>query len=182
MNDTRRLIEQVGERAPFPDDAFERMLRRRDRKQRNQRIAAAGVGDRRVRRRDRVRARRKPMEHRRYARSPSPQPHRERSPSGSTSTGYHRSHNLVTVNGVPIEGTMTNGPQHVYRYRWDPVVVVPAGASIVVEETGVARRDHRMDQRRWAARISAPVRARPGRRHSIDAHRTWQLHGGDPCT
>jgi TolB protein len=44
MNDTGRLIERVGERAPFPNDAFERMLRRRDRKQRNQRLAAAGVG------------------------------------------------------------------------------------------------------------------------------------------
>ena len=44
MNDTGRLIEQVSEHAPFPNDAFERMLRRRDRKQRNQRLAAAGVG------------------------------------------------------------------------------------------------------------------------------------------
>ena len=44
MNDTRRLIERVGERAPFPEDAFGRMLRRRDRKRRNQRLAAAGVG------------------------------------------------------------------------------------------------------------------------------------------
>jgi hypothetical protein len=44
MNDTGRLIEQVGEHAPFPNDAFERMLRRRDRKQRNRRLAAAGVG------------------------------------------------------------------------------------------------------------------------------------------
>jgi Tol biopolymer transport system component len=44
MNDTRRLIEQVGEGAPFPSDAFERMLRRRDRKRRNQRLVAASVG------------------------------------------------------------------------------------------------------------------------------------------
>ncbi len=43
MTDTRRLIEQVGEQAPFPSDAFERMLRRRDHKQRTRRLAAAGV-------------------------------------------------------------------------------------------------------------------------------------------
>jgi Tol biopolymer transport system component len=40
MSDTRRLIEQVGERFPFPEDAFERMLRRGDRKRRNERIGA----------------------------------------------------------------------------------------------------------------------------------------------
>ena len=44
MSDTREVMERVGERAPFPDDAFERMLRRRDRKRRNQRLAAAAVG------------------------------------------------------------------------------------------------------------------------------------------
>jgi ferric-dicitrate binding protein FerR (iron transport regulator) len=44
MNDTGRLIERVGEHAPFPNDAFERMLRRRDAKRRTQRLMAAGVG------------------------------------------------------------------------------------------------------------------------------------------
>lgn len=43
MSDTRAMIERVGERFTFPDDAFERMLRRRDRKRRNQRVAAAAV-------------------------------------------------------------------------------------------------------------------------------------------
>lgn len=43
MNDTRAVIERVGERFAFPDDAFEGMLRRRDRKRRNQRVAAATV-------------------------------------------------------------------------------------------------------------------------------------------
>jgi Tol biopolymer transport system component len=44
MSDTRRVIESVGERAPFPSDAFERLLRRRDRKRRDQRLVAAAVG------------------------------------------------------------------------------------------------------------------------------------------
>jgi hypothetical protein len=44
MNETRDLLERVGERFAFPDEAFERMLRRRDRKRRNQRIAAGVVG------------------------------------------------------------------------------------------------------------------------------------------
>jgi Tol biopolymer transport system component len=44
MNDTRRLIERIGEGASFPDEAFERMLRRRDRKRRNKRLVAASVG------------------------------------------------------------------------------------------------------------------------------------------
>jgi Tol biopolymer transport system component len=44
MNETRDLLERVGERFTFPDEAYERMLRRRDRKRRNQRIAAGAVG------------------------------------------------------------------------------------------------------------------------------------------
>jgi Tol biopolymer transport system component len=44
MNETRDLLERVGERFAFPDEAYERMLRRRDRKRRNQRIAAGAVG------------------------------------------------------------------------------------------------------------------------------------------
>ena len=38
------MIERVGERFPFPEAAFERMVDRRDRKRRNQRLAAAAVG------------------------------------------------------------------------------------------------------------------------------------------
>src|SRR3972149_815866 len=44
MNEPRDLLENVGERFAFPDQAFERLARRRDRKRRNQRIAAGGVG------------------------------------------------------------------------------------------------------------------------------------------
>ncbi len=44
MNETRERLERVGERFAFPEHAFERLLRRRDRKRRNQRIAAGVVG------------------------------------------------------------------------------------------------------------------------------------------
>lgn len=43
MNETRDLLERVGERFNFPDDMFERLGRRRDRKRRNQRIGAAAL-------------------------------------------------------------------------------------------------------------------------------------------
>jgi hypothetical protein len=44
MNETRELLERVGDRFAFPEDAFERLERRRDRKRRNQRLAAGVVG------------------------------------------------------------------------------------------------------------------------------------------
>jgi Tol biopolymer transport system component len=44
MNETRDLLERIGERFTFPDDMFERLERRRDRKRRNKRIAAGVVG------------------------------------------------------------------------------------------------------------------------------------------
>lgn len=44
MNEHRDLLERVGERFAFPDQAFERLARRRDRKHRNRRIAAGVVG------------------------------------------------------------------------------------------------------------------------------------------
>ena len=40
MSDERLLLEWVGERFTFPEDAFDRLLRRRNRKVRNQRIAS----------------------------------------------------------------------------------------------------------------------------------------------
>ena len=43
MNEHKDLLERVGERFAFPDQAFERLARRRDRKHRNQRIAATVV-------------------------------------------------------------------------------------------------------------------------------------------
>jgi hypothetical protein len=42
-------------------------------------------------------------------------------------------HSYLFVNGVPIEGTMTNGPSHVYRYEFNPMIDVVAGTPIVVE-------------------------------------------------
>jgi hypothetical protein len=44
MNEPRELLERVGDRFPFPEQAFERLVRRRDRKQRNRRLAAGVVG------------------------------------------------------------------------------------------------------------------------------------------
>ena len=44
MNETRDLLERVGDRFAFPDQAFERLERRRDRKRRNRRIAAGAAG------------------------------------------------------------------------------------------------------------------------------------------
>ncbi len=137
MTDTRRLIERVGEGAPFPDDAFERMLSRRDRKQRNQRIAAGAVGIAVF-----VAAIAFALGGNPWSTVDTPVP-RDLPPDTGVVTfwfdfdGIPPSHDRVTVNGVPIEGTMTNGPQHAYAYRWDPAVEVPAGSSIVVEEAGV---------------------------------------------
>jgi hypothetical protein len=42
-------------------------------------------------------------------------------------------HSYLFVNGVPIEGTMLNGPSHVYRYEFEPMIDVVAGTPIVVE-------------------------------------------------
>lgn len=44
MNETRELLERVGNRFAFPEQAYERLARRRDRKQRNRRLAAGVVG------------------------------------------------------------------------------------------------------------------------------------------
>jgi dipeptidyl aminopeptidase/acylaminoacyl peptidase len=44
MNETRDLLERVGDRFAFPDQAFERLERRRDRKRRNRRVAAGAAG------------------------------------------------------------------------------------------------------------------------------------------
>ena len=43
MKDTRDLLEVVGADFTFPDGAFERLVRRRERKRRNQRIGSALV-------------------------------------------------------------------------------------------------------------------------------------------
>ena len=44
MTEYRDVLEKVGDRAPMPEPAFERILRRRDQKRRNQRIWAGAVG------------------------------------------------------------------------------------------------------------------------------------------
>ena len=44
MNETRNLLERVGDRFAFPADAFERLEHRRDRKRTNRRIAAGAAG------------------------------------------------------------------------------------------------------------------------------------------
>jgi WD40 repeat protein len=44
MNETRDLLERVGDRFAFPSGAFERLEHRRDRKRRNRRIAAGVAG------------------------------------------------------------------------------------------------------------------------------------------
>lgn len=44
MNETRELLERVGKRFAFPEQAFERLARRGYRKQRNRRLAAGVVG------------------------------------------------------------------------------------------------------------------------------------------
>jgi len=44
VTEYRTVLERAGRRAPTPDLPFERVLRRRDRKRRNQRVAAGVVG------------------------------------------------------------------------------------------------------------------------------------------
>ncbi|MEX1263409.1 MAG: WD40 repeat domain-containing protein [Actinomycetota bacterium] len=44
MTEYRDVLERVGDRAPMPEPAFDRILRRRDRKRRNQRISAGVIG------------------------------------------------------------------------------------------------------------------------------------------
>ena len=136
MNDTGRLIEEVGERAPFPNDAFERMLRRRDRRQRNQRLAAAGVSVAVVVTLALAVAS--------FDGPPPPGPLVPPSPLDEITfwfdyDGNAPHHGRFYVDGVEVEGTMTNTPQEAYRYVFDPeasAVVVAAGSPISVKESG----------------------------------------------
>src|SRR6266508_4639752 len=43
MPSVRTTLERIGDRVPVPEPAFERLVRRRDRKRRNQRITAAAI-------------------------------------------------------------------------------------------------------------------------------------------
>lgn len=135
MTDTRRLIEQVGERAPFPSDAFERMLRRRDRKQRNQRIAAAAVGIA-------VFAAVVALALGSFDRTaivPGSSP----TETGTVFT-FFGPEGMVSMNGVRIKTTSNHPPSPPgtprgeldYRYVLDPVIDVPAGARFEVGEPG----------------------------------------------
>jgi hypothetical protein len=124
MNDTGRLIERVGERAPFPEDAFERMLGRRHRKQRNQRVAAAAVGIA-------VFVAAVALALGAFQRS-APVPIAPPSASPGTVTFWGADQIPISVNGVPVDGQMANTPEEVYLYRFSPTVGVPAGAQIVM--------------------------------------------------
>jgi hypothetical protein len=124
MNDTGRLIERVGERAPFPDDAFVRMLGRRHRKQRNQRIAAAAVGIA-------VFVAVVALALGAFQRS-APVPIAPPTVDPGTVTFWSTFEDLISVNGVPVDGQMANTPEEVYVYRFSPTVGVPAGAQIVM--------------------------------------------------
>jgi hypothetical protein len=44
MSDAQRMLERAGDRFEMPEPAMDRLLRRRERRQRNERIAAAAVG------------------------------------------------------------------------------------------------------------------------------------------
>jgi len=124
MNDTGRLIERVGERAPFPDDAFERMLGRRHRKQRNQRVAAAAVGIA-------VFVAVVALALGAFQRS-APVPIAPPTVDPGTVTFWGTSESPISVNGVPVDGQMSNTPEEVFLYRFSPTVGVPAGAQIVM--------------------------------------------------
>jgi hypothetical protein len=124
VNETGRLIERVGERAPFPDDAFERMLGRRDRKQRNKRLVAAGVGIA-------VFVAVMALALGSFLRS-APVPIAPPTVDPGAVTFWGTTENPISVNGVPVDGQMANTPEEVYLYRFSPTVGVPAGAQIVM--------------------------------------------------
>jgi len=137
MSDPQQLIEHVSERAPFPNDAFDRMLRRRDRKQRNRRLAAAAVAITvcvvvAVVALTEVGA---------PAREPAAVP----SGTGVVFTFFGSDH-MVSVDGVPVE-TTSQHPQMPpgtpitdldMRYVVRPMIDVPPGSAIDVG-TGVTR-------------------------------------------
>lgn len=135
MNDTGRLIERVGERAPFPDDAFERMLGRRHRKQRNRRVAAAAVGIA-------IFVAVVALALGTIQRS-APVPIAPPSETGPVFT-FFGPDGMVSVDGAPVKTTSGHPesppgtPEHEldYRYLLAPVIEVPAGARIDVVPEG----------------------------------------------
>jgi hypothetical protein len=131
MSDPQQLIEHVSERAPFPKDAFDRMLRRRDRKLRNRRLAAAGVAI--------TVCVVVAVIALREAGPPGRQPAAVPSDTGVVFTFFGSDH-MVSVDGVPVETTSQHpkmppdtpidelDPRYVVR----PMIDVSAGATIEV--------------------------------------------------
>ena len=136
MSDTGRLLDQIGERAPFPNDAFERMLRRRDRKRRTQRLAAAGVALAVVAAAAVAVAA--------FDRPPLHEPLVPAIPLDRITfwfdyDGVAPDHRRLYLNGQAVEGTTSNTPEEAYRYVFDPegaAVVVAPGSTISVEQSG----------------------------------------------
>jgi hypothetical protein len=131
MSDPQQLIEHVSERAPFPNDAFERMLRRRDRKLRNRRLAAAGVAI--------TVCVVVAVIALRELGAPAREPAAVPSDTGVVFTFFGSDH-MVSVDGVPVE-TTSQHPQMSpgtplteldMRYVVRPMIDVPAGATIEV--------------------------------------------------
>jgi hypothetical protein len=131
MNDPQQLIEHVSERAPFPNDAFGRLLRRRARKLRNRRLAAAGVAV--------TVCVAVAVIALREVGAPARQPAAVPSDTGVVVTFFGSDH-MVAVNGVPVE-TTSQHPQMPpgtpmneldLRYVVRPMIDVPPGSAIDV--------------------------------------------------
>ena len=145
----------------FPNDAFERMLRRHDRRQRNQRLAAAGVGVAVV-----VAV---ALAIGSFDRPPT-QPLVPTAPLDEITfwfdyDGDAPHHRRLYVNGVEVEGTMSNTPQEAYLYVFDPeaaAIVVAAGSPISVEESGAPEGVPRVDRRMLHLLRAPPSAARAG--------------------
>jgi hypothetical protein len=133
MSDVRTILERGLGGAVPPPDAFERMLRRHERKRRNQRLAAAGVG---------LAAFAAILI---IALALGTLDRTSTAPRGSpTETGpvftFFGPHGMVSVDGVRVE-TTSNHPASAPgtpdneldpRYVVDPMIVMPAGARIDV--------------------------------------------------
>jgi len=137
MTDPRRLLEHVSERAPVPNDAFERMLRRRDRKVRNRRLTAASLAIALCVAIVVIAVRAVGIS----ATVPAGVP----SDTGKVFAFFESGH-MVSVDGVPVHTTSQHPKMPPgtpirdldMRYVVRPMIDVPPGATIEVG-TGVAR-------------------------------------------
>jgi len=132
MNDVRTILERgVGGAAP-PPDAFERMLRRHDRKRRNRRLAAAAVG---IAVFVAVAVAALALRSYRTSNVPGSSPTKT-----STVFTFFGPNGMVSVNGVVVKTTSqhpksppgTPITELDSRYVLDPIIDVPAGAPINV--------------------------------------------------